>query len=50
MKRAPIATGPDPMCSPKTMMPPRIAARFAATEVKAMTSTPGPIWRLRAEA
>jgi hypothetical protein len=32
------------------MMPPKIAARLAITEVIAMTSTPLPIWRLRAEA
>jgi hypothetical protein len=31
-------------------MPPMIATRLAATEVSAMTATPSPIWRLRAEA
>ena len=50
MTRAPIASGPEPMGSPKTRMPPMMAARFAATEVKAMTSTAGPSWRLRADA
>jgi hypothetical protein len=29
---------------------PKIAARLAATEVRAMTSMPSPIWRLRADA
>jgi hypothetical protein len=45
-----MASGPEPMRSSKTRMPPTIAERFAATEVRAMTSTAGPSWRLRAEA
>jgi Fatty acid desaturase len=49
-KRAVMARGPEPIGSWKTRMPPMIAARLAATEVSAMTSTPSPSWRLRAEA
>ena len=49
-KRPPISTGPEPIGLWKTTIPPRIAARLAATEVSAMTSTPWPIYRLRAEA
>jgi hypothetical protein len=39
-KRPPISTGPEPICLWKTTTPPKIAARLAATEVSAMTSTP----------
>ena len=39
----------EPIGSWKIRMPPMIAARLAATDVIAMTSTPSPIWRLRAE-
>ena len=39
-----------PSRSPKTASPARIVDRFAATEVTAITATPSPIWRLRAEA
>jgi hypothetical protein len=45
-----IPTAPDPIGSQKTRIPPMIAIRLAVTEVSAMTSTPLPIWRLRAEA
>jgi hypothetical protein len=45
-----ISTAAEPMGSLKTRMPPTIAVRLAATEVKAMTSTPGPICKPRAEA
>jgi hypothetical protein len=40
--------GPDRVTEDR--MPPTIAIRLAATEVSAMTSTPGPICRPRAEA
>ena len=48
--RPAIATAPVPIESRKTRTPPTIAMRLAATEVSAMTSTPGPICRPRAEA
>jgi hypothetical protein len=48
--RAPMAGGPEPTGSSKTRMPSMMATRFAATEVRAMTSTAGPIWRLRGDA
>src|ERR1035441_9532159 len=48
--RALIPTAPDPIGSPKTRMPPRIAERLAATDVIAITSIARPICRLRAEA
>ena len=43
-----IPGAPEPIGSWNTRIPPRIAVRFAATEVIAITSTPSPIWRLRA--
>jgi len=49
-KRAVISSAPEPIGSWKTRIPPMIAVRLAVTEVSAMTSTPLPIWRLRAEA
>jgi hypothetical protein len=49
-KRAVVARAPEQTGSWKTRIPPMSAARLAATEVRAMTSTPGPIWRLGAEA
>jgi hypothetical protein len=45
-----MASGPEPMGSSKTRMPPTMAERFAAPEVRAVTSTAGPSWSLRAEA
>jgi hypothetical protein len=45
-----MASGPEPTGSSKTRMPSMMATRFAATEVRAMTSTAGPIWRLRGDA
>ena len=39
-----------PSRSPKTASPAMIVETLAATEVTAMTATPSPIWRLRAEA
>ena len=48
-KRAPTSSGPEPIGSWKTTMPPKIAMRLAVTEGSGMTSTPLPIWRLRAE-
>jgi hypothetical protein len=49
-KRPMTATAPEPIGSWKTRTPPMMAARLAATEVRAMTSTPLPICRLPAEA
>jgi len=38
IRRAPIASGPEPMGSPKTRMPPMMADRFAATELVAIVT------------
>jgi hypothetical protein len=48
--RPAIGTTPCPIESRKTRTPPTIAMRLAATEVSAMTSTPGPIYKPRAGA
>jgi hypothetical protein len=49
-RRTPITKASLPSRSPKTASPARMVERFAATEVTAITATPSPIWRLRAEA
>jgi hypothetical protein len=49
-RRTPTATASSPSRSPDTASPARIVDGFAATEVTAITATPPPIWRLRAEA
>ena len=49
-RKRPLLAERQPIGSWKTRIPPMIAVRLAATDVSAMTSTPSPIWRLRAEA
>ena len=48
--RTPIMSTLSPSGSPKTASPATIVDRFAATDVTAITVTPSPICRLRAEA
>ncbi len=49
-ERAITSSASLPIGSPNTTTPARIADMFAATDVTAMTATPSPSCRLRAEA